>query len=172
MPLRSLSEWRDERYPPGTPERRQYDYLKRRYGRIMRITGPVYLALVRIPPRWITVRDDEYGMHNYAGVGPVVAQFWSDILDGLLQKFEARRDPTSGHELGNIFYSALDGLAWRFFNDEYVPTWSDVKAGRSGRHRLVWRLRRKHAIEQAEARAEDALAELRASPLTDDARNG
>lgn len=159
MPLRPLSELTDEWFPPGTAERRQYEYAKRRYSRILSVTGGVYRVLHRIPPRWVTVRDDEYGMHNYGGVGPVVAQFWHDILNGLLTRFEERRQPERS-SLGDVFYNALDGLAWRFFDDEYVPTWADVKAGHSGKDRLVWRLRRRHIIEQAEAIAEEAVADL------------
>lgn len=154
MSLKPLSDLVDEWYTPGSPARRQFDYFSRRQRRIMKVTGFVYRALHRIPPRWITLRDDQYGMHNYAGLGPVVAQFWHDILDGLLQRFEGRRGDDKS-SLGDIFYNALDGLAWRFFNDEYVPTWSDVKEGRSGNRRLTWRLRRRHITEHAEALADD-----------------
>jgi len=147
MPFRPLSELTDERFPPGTAERRRYEYTKRRYGRILDITTAVYRGLHRIP-----------------GAGPVVAQFWHDILNGALTRFEDRREPERSSP-GDIFYGALDGLAWRFFDDEYVPTWADVKSGRSGRKRLVWRLRRRHTIEHAEALAEDAMAELRAKSV-------
>lgn len=141
MPFRPLSEVIDERYPPGSEERRRHDYTMLREGRILRVTNGTYRALRRVPL-----------------AGPVAAQFWYDILGGILHRFENRNDPEYSDPAGDIFYGALDGLAWRFFNDEYVPTWSDVKSGDSGKHRLVWRLRRRHAIEQAEAMADDFFA--------------
>ena len=165
MPFRSWSEVIDEKYPPGTQERRRFDYYDRRLGQVGLVTGFVYRALYRIPPRWVTLRDDEYGTHNYVGVGPVAAQFWSDILSGILERFAGLDDERGAR---SIFYGALDGLSWRFFDDEYVPTWADVKRGKSGRTRLIWRLRRKYAIEQAEAIASDYFAG-RDGMLTDDA---
>lgn len=155
MPLRSWSDIIDEEYPPGSIERRRFDAYSVRVGRIDRLCTWVYRMLYRIPPRWVTWRDEEYGNHTYRGVGPVVAQFWHDILSQTLHVMDGLDHASPG----DVFYNALDGLAWRFFDDEYVPTWTDVKSGKSGRTRLIWRLRRRHAIEQAEAMAEDYLRE-------------
>lgn len=144
MPLHKLSDIFDDMYPPGTQRRREFEYYKRRAGRIFAITGIAYRLLAQIPPR---------------SVGVAVAEFWTSILHGLLERFEARNSIDKTWSYPTIFYGALDGLAWRFFDDEYVPTWTDVKRGKAGKMRLVSRLRRRHAIEQAEAIAETVLAE-------------
>lgn len=160
MPFKPLSEVIDELYVPGTESRRVYEYHLARARRIGAITDIAYHAMHRIPPRWPTADDEVMGPTNWVGVGPVVAQFWFDVLNGLLYKFENRKTPDRD-TFGHIFYSALDGLAWRFFDDEYVPTWSEIKAGRGTKNRLVWRLRRRQAIEVAEHYADQALAELK-----------
>lgn len=153
-PYRTLDSLVDEWYPPGTTSRRRFDYYGRRVRQIHRVESFVYRALIRIPPRWPTDYDEVFGPTNWVGVGPVVAQFWSDILGGFMNRFVFRK--TEGDwTLGTIFYNALDGLAWRFMDDEYIPTWKDVRQGKAGRIRWTWRMRRRHTLEMAEAAAED-----------------
>lgn len=149
MPTRPWRELIDERYPPGTQERREYEFHRRRIRRVNSITEKVYDVLFRIPPKWPTGYDEVFGPTRYRGIGPVVAQFWYDILGGILNSW-IDRDLEGKATPRDIFYNALDGLAWRFFNDEYVPTWADVKRGQAGKRRWTWRMRRRHAIEVAE----------------------
>lgn len=151
MPLRKFSDLIDERYPPGTPERREYDRRMRKMMRRSRLTSRIYSIMLRIPPSWPTT-EDEWGQWNWRGVGPVVAQFWHDILDPVLEVFDDRNEADGRKfEPGHIFYNALDGLAWRFFDDAYVPTWQDLRRGKAGSKRFVWRMRHRAAVERAEA---------------------
>lgn len=157
MPLHKLSDLIDEWYPPGTPERREHDRRTRKARRRMRLTSRIYSILLRIPPSKPTVTD-EYGQWNWVGVGPVVAQFWHDILDPILEAFDDRNEAGGRRfEPGSIFYNALDGLSWRFFDDAYVPTWQDLRRGKAGKKRFVWRMRHRGMVEQAGA----ILADLR-----------
>jgi hypothetical protein len=159
MPLHKWSDLIDERYPPGTAERRRFEYFGRRARRMNAITDRVYAWSLRLPFTWATVDDEYFGPMNHRGVGAVVGQYWADSIRGLLEWFEYRNDPDNRPTLGHVFYGALDGLAWRFFNDEYVPTWKDVKSGKSGIRRWSWRMRRRQAYEVAEHRADEYFRE-------------
>lgn len=128
--LHTFEDILDRKYPVGSAARRALDERYRRESRILDISDGVYRVLARIPPRWPTAQDEIFGPTNWRGVGPVVAQFWSDVLDGLLHRFEYRRD-ADRMTYGNIAYGALDGLAWRFFDDAYVPTLRDARRRRA-----------------------------------------
>jgi hypothetical protein len=122
----------------------EHDRAVRRERQIMNFLGPIYTVLHHIPPRWPTAHDELMGPTNWVGVGPVVAQFWHDLLDGAISATFRRRD---GYDFRSIFYGALDGLAWRFFDDEYVPTLSDVRRRKAAGLRRAYRKRRIETIE-------------------------
>lgn len=159
MTTRSFNDYIDEQYPPGSPERASFDAygdaLAKRRARVSALTG----WLRFIPPRWQYAEPDVIDgvtYRYYHGVGHIAMCFWSDILDALLEESDGR---SPARRAKSAVYSALDGLAFHYLDDAYVPTLTDVRAGRAGACIGSWRRRRKEAIERAVA----AFAELRAS---------
>lgn len=134
--------------PPGSDRRRDYEVRRRRERRIMQVTDRIYATLLRIPPRWSTMDDEYFGKMGWKGLGPVVAQFWHDYLDQWISAYIRKEQD---FKWGDALYSVLDGLAWRFFDDEYVPTLTDVATERL--HRRAWRAEREDIIKEAEQRA-------------------
>lgn len=148
--LRSFDSYIDERYPPGTPARARHDAAVARLHRQNRIVHALTSWMFAIPPRWEYASRDiiegkEY--RNYHGIGHIAACFWSDIAEGLL--FE-RHDRPIKDWLGGTLYSALDGLAFHYLDDAYVPHIADVRAGSAGRRQTDWRRRHTQAIANAQ----------------------
>lgn len=163
MPLTSFNDILDERYPPGSPERAEFDALGdrlvKRNDRVRALTG----WMGRIPPRWEyaeaeVIEGETYRF--YHGVGHIAMCFWGDVLDSLLQESYGR-GPTN--RLKSAFYGALDGLAFHYLDDAYVPTLTDLRNRSAGRRQNAWR--RRHAAALVTAR--QRLADLRAEGFFD-----
>ena len=158
MPLRSFDDLIDEHYPPGSPERAAFDAYGAAYRRRMDRVCTLTSWMRFIPPRWEYTEPEiiegvTYRFHH--GVGHIAMCFWGDMLESLTEEAYGR-GPAG--RLKSAFYGALDGLAFHYLDDAYVPTLTDVFAGRAGGRMADWRRRRRAAI----ARAQQNLAELRA----------
>lgn len=161
--LRSFDSYIDERYPPGSSERVRHDAAVARLHRQARIVQALTGWMFTIPPRWEYASRDiiegkEY--RYYHGVGHIAACFWSDMADGLLF---GRHDRPIKNWLGSTLYSALDGLAFHYLDDAYVPHIADVGSRRAGHRQAAWRARRAQTINTARGR----LAELQAAGVLD-----
>lgn len=152
---RSLDSLIDELFPPGTPARAHHDQALarlRREGRIVRfLTGWLFrLPLLRWEYTDPKIRDGRV-IRFYHGLGHIAGCFWADMAEGLL--FRRRQHDSVRSWLGDTFYNALDGLAFHYFDDVYVPTIADVHSGVAGLRRASDRRRHAAAIETAIARA-------------------
>lgn len=153
LPFRRWEDVVEERYGHlGEPKREAFEHHRRvwaeRHDRINRraerLTGWMY----RLPPRWVHL-SDQFGHIEYWGLGPLLCQFWYDFAFAIADGLEERQRP----DLGQAFYAAADGLAWRFLDDMYVPTLAELADG-SAREQVR---RARHGLEHA---VESVLAQL------------
>lgn len=156
-PLVSLDNLTDELFgPEGTPERERMERysrnLRRRWRRAERLTS----WLRHIPPRWVYATDEfnSETIKYYHGIGHIAYVFWSDVVEDLDEA--AQRLAHRGFKGANWksalawkFYSLLDGLAFHYLDDAYVPTIADVQQRVAGRRQNDWRRRHNAAIDSA-----------------------
>ena len=162
MPHAPFSDLLDQKYPPGSPERAQFELRYQAYSarrrRIARLTD----WLGWLPPRWTyetEIVDGEVYRHQH-GPGLIAAWFWSQFLEVLS---ETPKEIGLGQRLGRALYMSCDMLACFYFDDVYVPTLADVRAHRAGHRRVAWRRRQAQAGRKVDA----CLAHLRAQGQLD-----
>ena len=145
----SLDQMTEERYGPrGTPAREAFEAYGDRLARRNEIVHRLTHWLARIPPRWQyaepeVIEGDIYRF--YHGVGHIAECFWADVLDQLLA---GRNDRSIGRWLASVGYLTLDGLAFHYFDDAYVPWPREVGTGKVRN----WRWRRRQAMRTSNDR--------------------
>jgi hypothetical protein len=162
--LRSFDSLIDERFPPGSPERAGHDARLERLKRERRLVRRLTDWLLELPIlRWEYAEPDVFDgevIRHYHGLGHLASCFWDEVLTGLLHR---RYYHSSEAWLLGTWSKTLDGLAFHYLDDAYVPTISDVRAGVAGRRQASCRRRHGAAIERAVA----TMGELRAAGLLD-----
>jgi hypothetical protein len=112
--------------------------------------------------RWAYSSDiiDGQKVEFYHGLGHLAYVFWYDVVEDLDEMaYRLSHRGVSGYDwlarLRWAIYSTLDGVAFHYLDDAYIPTLADVRARVAGQRQMAWRQRHNQAIEQAQAAWEE-----------------
>jgi hypothetical protein len=131
----------DEKFPVGTPKRKEFDKEFERYSREQNRLDRIFGWMKYIPPR-LPKNIDEHGYdyNHWKGLGPLMFLVWRTWVD-------------------EGFYGMLDMLTFHYFDDKYVLTFKDIRKMRKELRTL------RTAAKNVESFSSEILAKLQGDPM-------